>query len=285
MSSDWSSAATTAPTVSGPIAWPPSTSSTSSSSTARASTTRASSPASVSRLPRSETVQPSRSRNASSTPSPTPASSAATSFGTVRTSCMDPSVGAVTYGACPARSKALGELLAHELADDRAVRPPGDTRHRVRHHAAEIADRRRADLGDHVVHDLLELVLGELVGHELLDDVQLELLAVGLLLPAGCVERLHRLDALLALTRQHLARVLVGERALQFLLCGAEGVQNQRERVAPLVVAGAAGVLELPLDVGDQRHSNPGRLAPRSICEWRWTTFCPPPGPTWTISR
>src|SRR5262245_3887753 len=93
MSADWSSAATTAPTVSGPIAWPPSTSSTSSSTTARASATRASSPVSVNRLPRSEIEQPSRARRLSSTPSPTPASSSATSLGTVRTSSMRPSVG------------------------------------------------------------------------------------------------------------------------------------------------------------------------------------------------
>ena len=39
MSAAWSSAVRTAPTVSGPIAWPPSTSSTSSSTTARASAT------------------------------------------------------------------------------------------------------------------------------------------------------------------------------------------------------------------------------------------------------
>ena len=93
----------TASTVSGPISWPPSTSSTSSSTTARASATRASSPSSVSWLPRRRIVQPSRSRSASSTPSPTPASSAATSFGDLenflhRTQCRRP----VGVGAAPA---------------------------------------------------------------------------------------------------------------------------------------------------------------------------------------
>ena len=47
----------------------------------------ASSPSSVRRLPRRLIVQPSRSRSAPRTPSPIPASSAATSFGTSRTSC------------------------------------------------------------------------------------------------------------------------------------------------------------------------------------------------------
>ena len=46
-----------------------------------------SSPSIVSWLPRSRSVHWSRARSASSTPSPTPASSAATSFGTERTSC------------------------------------------------------------------------------------------------------------------------------------------------------------------------------------------------------
>ena len=101
MSAAWSSAATTAPTVSGPISCPPSTSSTSSSTTARASATCAVAPSSVSRLPRSEIEQPSRSRSESSTPSPTPASSAATSFGTSSTSCIALSVG--RPGAAPAR--------------------------------------------------------------------------------------------------------------------------------------------------------------------------------------
>ena len=65
--------ATTASTVSGPISCPPSTSSTSSSTTARASATRSSSPSIVSWLPRRRSVQCSRSRSESSTPSPMPA--------------------------------------------------------------------------------------------------------------------------------------------------------------------------------------------------------------------
>src|SRR4051812_22655747 len=90
MSPDWSSARTTAPTVSGPMSWPPSTSSTSSSTTARASVTWLSSPSSVSTLPRRRIVQCRRSRSASRTPSPTPASSAATSLetGSVSSTCV-----------------------------------------------------------------------------------------------------------------------------------------------------------------------------------------------------
>ena len=145
--------------------------------------------------------------------------------------------------------------------------------------------RRRADLGDHVVDDLLELVLGELVGHELLDHSELELLAVRLLLAPRGVERLHRLDALLALALQYLERLLLRERALQVLLGRAERVQDEGKRVAARVVAGAARVLELTLDLRDQRHSNPGRLAPPSRCQCRWKTVWPPPGPTLTITR
>src|SRR3954447_13803380 len=102
MSSAWSSAETTAPTVSGPISCPPSTSSTSSSTTARAAATFSSSPSIVSWFPRSRSVQWRRARSASRTPSPTPASSAATSFGTERVSCTGLSVGGTA--AWPARA-------------------------------------------------------------------------------------------------------------------------------------------------------------------------------------
>jgi hypothetical protein len=61
---------------------------------ARACATFGSSPSIVRRLPRSSRVIRSRSRSASSTPSPTVASSAATSLETERTSCTQPSVGA-----------------------------------------------------------------------------------------------------------------------------------------------------------------------------------------------
>src|SRR5215212_5403494 len=93
MSSASSMARTTAPTVSGPISWPPSTSSTSSSTTARASETCVASPSIVSTLPRSRIVHWRRSRSASRTPSPTPASSAATSFETGKLSCTRFSLG------------------------------------------------------------------------------------------------------------------------------------------------------------------------------------------------
>src|SRR5205807_762730 len=53
----------------------------------------------------------------------------------------------------------LGQLLADQLANHRAVGAAGDLRHHVRHHASEVAHARRPDLGDRVVDDLLELVL------------------------------------------------------------------------------------------------------------------------------
>ena len=50
-------------------------------------------------------------------------------------------------------------------------RAPGHLWHHVRHHAAQVAQARRADLGDHVVDDLLEL-LPQRLGHEFLEHRQ-----------------------------------------------------------------------------------------------------------------
>src|SRR5919201_619414 len=183
-SSAWSSAASTASTVLGSISWPPSTSSPSSSITARAWATSGSEPSIVSRLPRSRIVQRSRSRSASSTPSPTVASSAATSLDTDRTSCTEAqcrrSARQHSCWRAGARTRS-GQLLAHELADGGAVGAPGDLRHDVRHHAAEVAHAGRTDLGDRVVDDLLELVLRERLRHELLEHRELPLFRLGLL--------------------------------------------------------------------------------------------------------
>src|SRR3954464_6586755 len=96
-----------------------------------------------------------------------------------------------------------GELLAHDLAHDRAVRTPGDLRHDIGHHSTEVGHARRPDLRDRVVDDLLDLVLAERRRHELLEDRELALLGLGLLLAAPCTERFRRLDAALALALQH----------------------------------------------------------------------------------
>src|SRR3954451_9770475 len=105
-SSASSIAFSTVSTVPAPISWPLSTRSTSSSTTARAADTFSSSPSSVSRLPRRLIWQPRRERSASSTPSPIPASSAATSFGTSRTSCTRP--------LCQRRGHRLLPALRHD---------------------------------------------------------------------------------------------------------------------------------------------------------------------------
>ena len=128
-------------------------------------------------------------------------------------------------GARPDRS---GELLADDLADGGAVGLAGDARHHVGHHATDVAQRRRADLGDDVVDDLVELVLGERLRHELLEHLELEVLLVGLLLAAGGLERLERLDALLPLALQDLQLLVLGERALQLLLGRAQAREDQR---------------------------------------------------------
>src|SRR6266571_4284852 len=183
-SSTWSSAPSTASTVDGPISCPPSTSSTSSSTTARASETFGSSPSIVSRLPRSRIVQSSLSRSESRTPSLTPASSAATSFGTSRTSCTPTSVGAV----------GSGQFLAYQLADHRAVGAACDLGHHVGHDASELPEARGTDFRDHVVDDLLELLLGQGRGHELHEHGELPLFLLRLFVATAAAERLCRLD-------------------------------------------------------------------------------------------
>ena len=95
----------------------------------------------------------------------------------------------------------------------------------------------RADLGDDVVDDVLDLVLGERLGHELLEDLELGLLLVGLLLAPGGAERLLRLDPLLPLALQHLELLVLGERALELLLGALEAREDQAKRVAARVVA------------------------------------------------
>src|SRR6266511_1364978 len=97
-----------------------------------------------------------------------------------------------------------GQLLAHELAHGRAVGAAGDLRHHVGHYPAERAHARRPDLGDRVVHDLLQLGLGQRLGHELLEHVELILLRLGLLLAAAGSECLGRLEPPLALALEHL---------------------------------------------------------------------------------
>src|SRR5829696_5349530 len=127
MSPAWSSARTTAPTVSGPISWPPSTSSTNSSTTARASVTSFSWPSRVSTLPRRRIVQCRRSRSASRTPSPTPASSAATSLETGSVSSTALSLG---KGLDPTMA-GMNELERLPEPPSPSLRKPRDRQHEV----------------------------------------------------------------------------------------------------------------------------------------------------------
>src|SRR5512133_2350786 len=69
--------------------------------TVRAWSTRSSSPSIVRRLPRRWIAQCRRSRSDSSTPSPMPASSTATSLGTDKVSCTPPSVGWIDARSAP----------------------------------------------------------------------------------------------------------------------------------------------------------------------------------------
>src|SRR5262249_26965376 len=136
-----------------------------------------------------------------------------------------------------------------------------------------------------VVDDLLELLLRELLGHELLEHLELVLLRVGLLLTPGRLVRVGGLRPALALALQHLELLLLGERTLQVLLRRAQAGGAPACDVATVAVASEPRLLELVLDAGDQVHANPGRLPPPRTCQCRWSTVCPPPGPTLTITR
>src|SRR4029079_8877164 len=84
---------------------------------------------------------------------------------------------------------------------------------------------------------------------------------------------------------KHLERLVLRELPLELLLCAPERAEQQRERVATLVVAREPRLLQLALDVGDEGHSNPGRLTPPRTCQCRWNTVWPPPSPTLTMTR
>ena len=110
------------------------------------------------------------------------------------------------------------------------------------------------DLGDDVVDDLLDLLLGHRLGHELLEDLELVLLVLGLLLATGRTECFGGLAAALALALEHLQLLVVGKRALKLLLRALQRVQDEAQRVAPVLVAREARVLQLALDAGDEAH-------------------------------
>src|SRR4051794_37749166 len=278
-------------------------------------------------------VVPSRSRRASSTPSPTPASSAATSFeiSSVSTTSRlsvgrdsfvplssqtralfldsvtrrgaDAPLGArwaeVGAGRPARRERELGELLADELTDRRAVGAAGDLRHHVRHHATEVAQARRAAFRDRVVDDPLQLVLDQRLRHELLEDVELELLGLRLLLPAAFAERVGRLDSLLALALQDLQLLRLAERPLKLLLRRLQAREDQAQRVAALRVSRAHRLLHLFLQPRNQRRHSAGTSSassarprtlagsslPPRMCQCRWNTVWPAPGPTFTRTR
>src|SRR5439155_26174543 len=139
---------------------------------------------------------------------------------------------------------------------------------------------RRTDLGDDVVDDLVDLVFGERLRHELLEDLELALLRRRLLLAAAGAERLGRLDPPLALALHDLQLLLFGKRPLQLLLGVLERVEDEAQSVAAFGVARLHGVLDFVVDFLDQAHAQPPMT-----CQWRWKTVCPALGPTLTATR
>ena len=122
-------------------------------------------------------------------------------------------------------------------------------------------------------------VLGERLGHELLEDRELGLLRLRAVLPAAGAERLRRFDAALALALEHLQLLLLGKRALQLLLGVLERVEDEPERVPALGVAGLHGLLQLHLDCLDSAHAILPIGPPPRICQCRWKIVCPAPSP------
>src|SRR5919201_4095699 len=182
---------------------------------------------------------------------------------------------------CPAS----GQLLADELAHDRAVGAARHLRHDVRHHPAEVAHARRADLGDRAVHDLFQLLLVELLGHELREHGQLRLLGCGLLRPPAGAKRLGSLHTALSLALENLELLVVVEWPLKLLLRPAQARQEQPQRIAPLRRARPHRLLKLGLQTLDQAHSGIPVTRPPRTCQWRWKIVWPAPVPTLTSTR
>src|SRR2546423_637359 len=179
----------------------------------------------------------------------------------------------------------LGELLADELAYDRAVGAAGDLRHDVGHYPPEVPHARGADLGDGAVHDLLQLLLVELLRHELREHGQLRLLGGGLLRPPAGAKRLRSLHSSLPLALENLELLVVVERPLELLLRPTQAGQEQPQRIAPLDVPRAHRLLQLALQTLDQAHSGIPATCPPRTCQWRWKIVCPAPAPTLTSTR
>src|SRR6185295_7382612 len=108
---------------------------------------------------------------------------------------------------------------------------------------------------------------------------------VGLLVAPRRPEGLRSLDALLALALEHLQLLVLRERTLQLLLGALEAREDQAQGVAPRGVPLAHCILELRLDLCDQRHSGIRVIFPPSTCQCRWKMVWPPPGPTLTTTR
>src|SRR5439155_14933727 len=187
-----------------------------------------------------------------------------------------------------------GQLFLDQLRDRRAVCPARDLVHDACHHPAQVPDTRRSDLGDDVVDDLFELLLGERLRHELLENLELVLLVLGALLPAARAEGLRSLDPPLALALEDLQLLVLGQRPLQLLLRVTQRVQDQAQSVAAIVVAGEPRRFQLLLDALDEGHdasavractARCASIRPPSTCQWRWKIVWPAPGPTLTSTR
>src|ERR1700761_2932730 len=176
-----SSAPATASTVPGTTSWPCSISSTISSTRLAASCRSPGSPSRVSTLPRRWTSTGRRSLSPRRTESSEPASSAATSLSRVSWR----------------RANSATQLLTHGGADPLAVGAPGDLRHHRRHHLAHLLPFRRPGLGDRLGDQPLELLVAQLRGQVILDQLRLEALGGGLLGPPGALVSLGRLDPFL----------------------------------------------------------------------------------------
>src|SRR5207248_3445917 len=139
-------------------------------------------------------------------------------------------------------------------------------------------------LGDHVVDDLLDLVLAQRRGHELLEDRELALLGLRPVVAAARPESLGGLDPPLPLALEDLKLLLFRQRPLELLLGVLERVEDEAQCVATFCVARLHRLFDLLVDRLDPAHAILPMRPPR-MCQCRWKIVCPAPAPTFTTTR
>src|SRR6185312_1466378 len=158
--------------------------------------------------------------------------------------------GASSVGAVMRDQPSSSELLTNYGGDALPVGAALHLRHDERHDLAHVLRRGRPRLRHGVAHDRVQLLVGELLGHVLLDDRRLAALAVGEVVAAGVGVGLRGLQAALALALENGGLVAVG-----LLLRGLlELVRDQAQSLNALLVTGLQRHGGIGLHLVDQGH-------------------------------